>query len=157
MLELCRCPNIYGPDCILTICTHEHYPISSSRLQTQIYKPLFPAFFSRFLDFSPYIPLYTDLSIHKQRKTQAFWASATDSYGEKSLPALQLHFAPQRWRHVQTTYKIKTNKLSNKMGKFFFYKFLKKFISFLFFFIYFSFCSISENSYKWIQRRINCC
>ncbi len=35
----------------------------------------------------------TDLSIHKHRKTQASWVSATDSYGEKSLPALQLHFA----------------------------------------------------------------
>ncbi len=45
----------------------------------------------------------TDLRIQKQRKTQASWVSATDSYGEKSLPALQLHFAPQRWRHVQTT------------------------------------------------------
>ncbi len=45
----------------------------------------------------------TDLNIHKQRKTQASWVSATDSYGEKSLPALQLHL-PQQWRHVQTTY-----------------------------------------------------
>ncbi len=48
----------------------------------------------------------TDLSIYKYRKTQASWVSATDSYGEKSLPALQLHFAPQQWRHVQTTYKV---------------------------------------------------
>ncbi len=46
----------------------------------------------------------TDLSIHKHRKTQASWVYATDSYGEKSLPALQLHLAPQQWRHVQTTY-----------------------------------------------------
>ncbi len=35
----------------------------------------------------------TDLSIHKQRKTQVSWVSVTDSYGEKYLPALQLHFA----------------------------------------------------------------
>ncbi len=35
----------------------------------------------------------TDLNIHKPCKTQASWVSATDSYGEKSLPALQLHFA----------------------------------------------------------------
>ncbi len=34
----------------------------------------------------------TDLSTHKQRKTQASWFSATNSYGEKSLPALQLYF-----------------------------------------------------------------
>ncbi len=30
--------------------------------------------------------------------------SATDSYEEKSLPALQLHFALQQLRHLQTTY-----------------------------------------------------
>ncbi len=48
----------------------------------------------------------TDLSIHKQRKTQASWVSAADSYGEKSLPTLQLHFAPQQWCHVQTTYTL---------------------------------------------------
>ncbi len=29
-----------------------------------------------------------DVSIHKQRKTQASWVSATDSYGEKTLPDL---------------------------------------------------------------------
>ncbi len=38
---------------ILTICTHEHYAIGSCRPQTQDYKPLFPVFFSQFLDFSP--------------------------------------------------------------------------------------------------------
>ncbi len=79
----------------------------SCRLQTQVYKPLFPAFISQLLDFSPYeqhIFVHNesflcflglaDLSIHKQHKTQASWVSATDSYGEKkSLPALQLHFA----------------------------------------------------------------
>ncbi len=37
--------------------------------------------------------LSTDLNIHKQRKTQASWVSATDSYWEKSLPVLLLHFA----------------------------------------------------------------
>ncbi len=81
--------------------------IGSCRTQTQVYKPLFPAFFSQFLDFSPYeqhIFIHdesslcfldlVDLSIHKQRKTQASWVSATDSYGEKKpLPALQQHFA----------------------------------------------------------------
>ncbi len=46
----------------------------------------------------------TDLSIHKQHKTQASSVSATDSYGEKSLPAFQLCFVPQQWCHVQTTY-----------------------------------------------------
>ncbi len=68
--------------------------IGSCRPQTQVYKPLFPAFFSQFLDFSPYeqhIFIHdesslcfldlVDLSIHKQRKTQASWVSATDSYG----------------------------------------------------------------------------
>ncbi len=60
----------------------------------QVYKPLF-------LDFSPYeqhifvhdeISLcfldLVDLSIHKQRKTQASWVSATDSNGENN------HFCP---------------------------------------------------------------
>ncbi len=55
----------------------------------QVYKPLF-------LDFSPYeqhifvhdeISLcfldLVDLSVHKQRKTQVSWVSATDSNGEK--------------------------------------------------------------------------
>ncbi len=37
---------------IWTICTHEHYPIGSSRPQTRVCKPLFPAFFSQFLHFS---------------------------------------------------------------------------------------------------------
>ncbi len=86
---------------ILTICTHKHYPIGSCRPQTQVYKPLSPAFFSQFLDFSPYeqhIFVHdesslcflglADLSIHKQRKNQASWVSATDSYGEKN------HFLP---------------------------------------------------------------
>ncbi len=52
----------------------------SCRLQTQVYKPFFPAFFSQFLDFSPYeqhIFIHdesslcflglVDLSIHKQQ------------------------------------------------------------------------------------------
>ncbi len=92
--------------------------IGSCRPQTQVYKPLFPAFFSQFLDFSPYeqhIFIHdesslcfldlVDLSIHKQRKTQASWVSATDSYGEKK------HFLPSssilrviRFTCLQTTY-----------------------------------------------------
>ncbi len=68
----------------------------SCRPQTQVYKPLFPVFFSRFLDFSPYeqhILVHNenslsflglvDLSIHKQSKTQASWVSATDSMEKK--------------------------------------------------------------------------
>ncbi len=77
----------------------------------------FLCFSVNFLTFSPYeqqifvndksclcFLSLTDLSIHKQRKTRASCISATDSYGEKSLPALQLHFAPLQLRHVQTTY-----------------------------------------------------
>ncbi len=69
----------------------------SCRPQTQVYKPHFPVFFSQFLDFSPYEQYIfvhnerslcflglVDLIIHKQHKTQAFWVSATDSYGEKN-------------------------------------------------------------------------
>ncbi len=54
----------------------------SGRPQAQVYKPLFPAFFTQFLDFSPYeqnisvhnessscFLVLVDLSIHKQRKT----------------------------------------------------------------------------------------
>ncbi len=103
---------------ILTICTHKHYPIGSSRPQTQVYKTLFPAFFSQFLDFSllmnntcsytikgPCVVLHlTDLSIHKQRKPQISWVSAADSYGEN-------HFLPSscisrviRVTCLQTTY-----------------------------------------------------
>ncbi len=51
-LSIYICINILILYLILTISTHEHYPIGSSRPQTQVYKPLFPAFFSQFLDFS---------------------------------------------------------------------------------------------------------
>ncbi len=105
---------------IVTICTHEHYPTQLLLTADTGLQATFPAFFSQFLDLPPPLPPYeqhifvhdksslwflslTNLSIHKQRKTKAFWVSATDSCGEKSLPALQLHFAPQQWRHVQTT------------------------------------------------------
>ncbi len=72
--------------------------LSDFWLQTQVYKPIFPAFFSQFLDF--FLLMFKDdkmslcflhlidVSIHKQRKTQASWVSATDSYGEKTLPDL---------------------------------------------------------------------
>ncbi len=88
---------------LLTICTHGHYPIGSCR--PQVYKPPFPVFFSQFLDFSPYEQYIlvhdesslcfhglTDLSIQKQRKTQASWVSATDSYGEKITSCPQAAF-----------------------------------------------------------------
>ncbi len=104
-LSIYICINILILYLILTICTHEHYPIGSSQPQTQVYKRLFTALFSQFLDFSPYeqhIFIHdksalcflglVDWSIHKQCKTQASWGSAPDSYGEKSLPALQPHF-----------------------------------------------------------------
>ncbi len=45
--------NISGGHCINHLHTHKHYPIGSSRPQKQVYKQLFPAFFSQFLDFSP--------------------------------------------------------------------------------------------------------
>ncbi len=75
---------------------HDVIAVGLRLMSTQVYKPLFPAFFSQFLDFSPneqhifvhdesslcFLGL-VDLSIHKQRKTQASWVSATDSYGEK--------------------------------------------------------------------------
>ncbi len=87
-------------------------------LSTQVYKPLFPAFFSQFLDFSPYEQHIfctlssslcflglVDLSIHKRHKTHASWVSNTDSYGEKN------HFLPSscilrvfRITCLQTTY-----------------------------------------------------
>ncbi len=95
---------------ILTICTHEHYPIGSSWPQTQVYEPLFPAFFSQFLDFSllvnntfaymikgpcvfSVLPIWAFINNAKHRHFDVSDSvSATDSYGEKSLPALQLHF-----------------------------------------------------------------
>ncbi len=109
-LSIYICINILILYLILTIWTHEHYrllPTADAGLQAT-----FPAFFSQFLDFSPFMNNtfihnrslcflhLTDLSVHKQLYTQASWVSATDSYGEKSLPALQLHFTPQQWRHV---------------------------------------------------------
>ncbi len=96
---------------ILTICTHEHYPIGSSWPQTQVYEPLFPAFFSQFLDFSllvnntfaymikgpcvfSVLPIWAFINNAKHRHLDVSDSvSATDSNGEKSLPALQLHFA----------------------------------------------------------------
>ncbi len=97
---------------IITYIYHLHTRALSNRLLPTTDAVLQDTFFVRFsVNFLTFPPLWTprflgltDLRIHKQHKTKASWVSATDSYGEKWLPALQLHFAPQQWRHVQTTY-----------------------------------------------------
>ncbi len=85
-------------------------------LQTQVYKPLFQSnswllpLMNNTLSYTikcPCFPCFlhlTDLNIHKQLKTQASWVSATDSYGEKSLPALSCNSRIIRIKCLQTTY-----------------------------------------------------
>ncbi len=121
-LSIYLCINILILYLILTICTHEHYPTRLLMTADAGLQATFPCVFQSiswlFPPYEQHMLIHnkrslcflglTDLSIHKQLKTQASWVPATDSYGEKSLPALQLHFAPQQWRHVQTTYKQDT-------------------------------------------------
>ncbi len=100
-LSIYICSNILILYIIATICTHEHY---STRLFLTAGAGLQATFSCVFQSISwqhmfihdkgsLYFLRLTNLSIHKQLKTQASWVSATDSYGEKSLPPLQWHFA----------------------------------------------------------------
>ncbi len=79
--------------------------LSDRLLSTAGLQATFSCVFSQFLGFSPYeqyILIHdesslcfhglTDLSIQKQRKTQASWVSATDSYGEKITSCPQAAF-----------------------------------------------------------------
>ncbi len=83
------------------------------------YKPLFPAFFSQFLDLPPLMDNTCSYTIQSPCvfSVRLIWAFINNSKHrhleflllipmEKKhfLPCIQLHFAPQQWRLVQTTW-----------------------------------------------------
>ncbi len=111
-LSIYICINILILYLILTICTDEHYPTQLLPTADAVLQATFSCVFQSiswlFPPYEQHMFIHdkrslcflslTNLSIHKQLKTQASWVSATDSYGEKSFPALQLHLKTWTWQ-----------------------------------------------------------